>query len=1022
MTLAFLVIAATVIGGEVGPFISWDDVTADEAHTPGSAEFYDSVAEMDVYDNGIVYRNGTVVTNVPFPAVVASMDDDCDYGWCYDFSQSIGPGETFDDGDKRRKRIRMNQFDLSWISHSNHGARVRYRAYGTNWVTKAIHPPVMLPVSRRLDEETRAALLASYEAYFERLYWGSKGDVNEWNESNWGRKTPGPGFKFNFAVNQYYTCTNHFDYAYPTNDVRLLEHTNFVALAAAVKRMFPTGVIYPDIHITPAHPAWLYRDTWLLRDCMRGMWWSSSILPRIEPQPLGGGSAETYTPHGRDFTLMPVTKDWISDSEAMDESEMKWACRSFTLDVFKSGGGFAGKPSDMNFPCCHVMYMADSAVDSHVQLRTVPTWETDDTLRHYLTNAFPYAAMESVNPTNAMNKYCASFNNDSHRLSPSAYAWLNHVLTVMDRTITIPALPVVRYHHNWTHVDRSGTYTDGGVPSGYWNDSDGCYYVDYGSGQKTLNATGYTNSINRIDWGKHAYCELSVTDLDRRDSSVDIPQTISSEIGQLTVGYDFFHYLCTETGWDYLLISAMRIDDTGHLGVTCDETDEQGRRTWSDPKEVVVPTTCFRPETDPYAPPLTASAHRGYSFVLSDRQTPQDIQIQPPTDAGDRVREAKYALARRRQRGSGVSPLVKEWKFDEEHDYTRGTWASQMRSEAAKVKADLDEVAMDFYGVDYSNPDEFAPLPQSVIATVTGEFKYRPDSYELTSTIPYPQLSYYTKERYRLDFFVPEYGIDVTNLTATVSNLHVRAETAAFVKEEVAPDGWRWVTEAYTNELSRETLSVDVTTNEEVVTAISYGVTNLVEKYRWAEDVYPDVERREWTNHLSQSSQTAIIESDHYGVQTNVVVYYDDHLVVTNTETNVTALAYLTTATNVASQTECGPTEFKEWTDKYPYPYPYGEIRDDYTFLVDKYIWNGNGMAYWVIYDPMTGDMITLEGVAYPYPIGTGHATLRLESEEPVSLTIDWPEMQTSPFDAREAFHSIHRVDWNWKSMHDKQE
>ena len=1016
-------LAASVVGGEVGPFVSWPDaVAADEAHTPGSAEFYKPVDEMAVYDSGVVCRNGAVVTNVPFPQVVASMDDGCDFGWCYDFSLSVGEGETFDEpADRRRKAIRMNQFDVSWTSHSN-GLAVAYYAYGTGCVKKAISPSVMLPVSRRMDSDTRSALLATYEAYFERLYWGSASGSNDWDTTVWGRTTPGPGFRFN-VYNPHYgiVCTNHFEYVYPTNDVRLLEHTNFVALAKAVKRMFPTfaGRYYGTSNRD--HPAWVYRPHWLV-DNTYCLWWSSTEPPRMEKQWIDPDKGTFYLPGREDFTLLPKTDGWVSNDEIHDDDDQfRWACRGFTLDVFREGSGFAAQADDMSFPCSQLLHLLESAIDPYPPAPVaLPRWKTADTMPAYLTNVFAHASTMSLNPTNAFAKYLRAFANDSHRLQPSAYEGMNHLLAAMNRTINIPvAFP--EFSRDRRTVFHEGSYVDGVRPTGEWHDEDGLYHVNYGDGYHTF---GFHSETDRVDVAEAAvdqnvYCQLDVENLDNRvskvwvqeltiDQAMFIDENINAHIQDLSVVWAFTKGLGDGVAVEY---SAIRSDGT-----------PSPLRGYAYPG---VSDMKFDNPEQPYSiPPLTASAKRGYDYVSATNVTCGGLEytIQPPAEARTLglVAESAYALGRLRQMGESS----RQWKFGAETAYSSvPDLVGKLRRHGEEAKGDLDELAFDFYdGVDYRDPQDFAPLPDKLEVRISGgTFALRPDDYAVASLFTYPEQTTIEKMRYTGYFPITNETWDVTNVVTAATNRVVLAETVATIVVFVAPDGWSWVDSASTNVVSVVPGGESATVDTNVVAALAEAVPDIAIAYRWPEEPgYPEITNTVVTNYFTASVARNVQTVEHWGTETTVTSWYDMHLQVTNVTTNVTALAYAEATTNETSEAKLDRSATYEWGE---HREPTMETQSPYAFMVDKLLVLGGGtpVPSWVYVDPVSGQVVPLD--SEPYPIQIGTATLKLvpddeeELESAFEIKAEWPEMPMAEFHGKEAVMPITRVDWNWKSM-----
>lgn len=224
-------------------------------------------------------------------------------------------------------------------------------------------PPVeiWLPKFQRLTPASRSALMAAYEAYFERMFWGSYGyayggeDWSEWSLWNLGDPYPGADFVFRSETWSTYTpdgvgILDAFDYPesayyepeyfpferrrYPSGCFRLMdEATNVAKLAYSMRHLSPFFVksgwlghgAVPDEPLRNETP-FLVRPQWLLDgrsvaghytadNCGSNyLWWSSQVEPPAVRQVLDPGrSGETYVP---EFSgVFPVFEDPVFYAE-----------------------------------------------------------------------------------------------------------------------------------------------------------------------------------------------------------------------------------------------------------------------------------------------------------------------------------------------------------------------------------------------------------------------------------------------------------------------------------------------------------------------------------------------------------------------------------------------------------------------------------------------------------------------------------------------------------------------------------
>lgn len=208
--------------------------------------------------------------------------------------------------------------------------------YTVDYAYENADPPVeiWLPKFQRLTPASRSALMAAYEAYFERMYYGSKGsltdgsgdeDLSEWSfwdlgdpqegpdfvirSEKWSLQRPGGvGFLDDFAYpgSAYSDGIPSARRHYPSGCLRLMdEATNVNRLAYSMRFLSPFAVrsewigsgATPGDELTSETP-FLVRPQWLLdgrtvpghytaANCGSSyLWWSSQVDPPPVPQPL----------------------------------------------------------------------------------------------------------------------------------------------------------------------------------------------------------------------------------------------------------------------------------------------------------------------------------------------------------------------------------------------------------------------------------------------------------------------------------------------------------------------------------------------------------------------------------------------------------------------------------------------------------------------------------------------------------------------------------------------------------------
>ena len=218
MIASVILLAVQLIGGDNSSFetalahVPTDQISEQTAaeHTPGSTAWYDAVENIRIPQHWAVYSNG-------YPVVAGSADINREP----EVVRSPGDG-LFDlvvrcaDGLERDFRPAM--FMVRW-SLGHHAVATNYTDYSC---VSAYGHPLSWMKSHKLDRDLYGAYFSSYNAYFERIYFGGMKE---------GSAFEGPA---SFQPNP----ESQFMRNGPTNDWhRLLEYPIITNFMAAVERM-----------------------------------------------------------------------------------------------------------------------------------------------------------------------------------------------------------------------------------------------------------------------------------------------------------------------------------------------------------------------------------------------------------------------------------------------------------------------------------------------------------------------------------------------------------------------------------------------------------------------------------------------------------------------------------------------------------------------------------------------------------------------------------------------------------------
>ena len=491
----------------LAPNFEMESVSAED--TPGSSEWYVPVEKLRLPVAWRITRNGHTVTNsrgsarieLPpttglWPNIIWQENDVRDWYCGYDVANADYvrlPGESAPDP-QYFNLASPEMFCLTWDTRVG-STNYHYSALACSnaeYEVSSLYPgrELFKAKSSRFDSVARSALLASFEAYYERIYYASQGQRNKWETDDWGATSDPQRFNFN-ATNDLVATTPRFHptypadaFIYPDNGAlrpvpvsrRLLDADNITNLIYSVRDLFPATVdaraIYagetdPLADVLDARP-FVFRPHWLTdqRDYPRGdrfgarLWWASTIPPPVSSQLIWGsrgGYIDSTT-----IGLFPEIDNWQNVAELYGIG-IPFSCYAVTLDMLKKGDGFL--PAESYIWPCYSLFQA--VVTDCPRSDDAWLWEIEPfdphglTVPGFLTNCYPRAAASVPNVEDAYTRYVdvGTDTRISRRMVPGRLDLVNQLLSVMDRTITIPSMHITST--NETHAWQNHCHYDG---------------------------------------------------------------------------------------------------------------------------------------------------------------------------------------------------------------------------------------------------------------------------------------------------------------------------------------------------------------------------------------------------------------------------------------------------------------------------------------------------------------------------------------------------------------------------------
>lgn len=485
----------------LAPEFTMKSVVAED--TPGSSEWYVPVDKLKLPTRWRITRNGHTVTNSSGGSRIALAPttglwprDDWngivvrDWYCGYDVANADYvrlPGES--DPDPQHFNLASPEmFNLTW----NTLVGITNYHYSATACQKDVYDVSSLysgrelfkPKSSRFDSIARSALLASYEAYYERLYYASQGQRNEWETDDWGETGDPQRFNFN-PTNDLVATTQRFHPSYPANvfemvnkevlrpvpaSHRLLDADNITNLIYSIRDLFPAfvqagglgGETDPWSQVLDARP-FVFRPHWLTdqRDYSCNdyfgacIWWSSTIPFPASKQLIWGSNGDHV--ESTTIDLFPEIGNWQTVDE-LYTAGVPFACYATTLDMLSGGDNFSPSSYYEDGPCYRLFWAVTSDCSSAYdgRLFDINIFDVHGlTVPGFLTNCYPRAAASVPNRQDAYDRY-VDVGTDTHisrRMVPGRLDLVNQLLSVMDRTIMIPSMHITSTNetHAWRH-------------------------------------------------------------------------------------------------------------------------------------------------------------------------------------------------------------------------------------------------------------------------------------------------------------------------------------------------------------------------------------------------------------------------------------------------------------------------------------------------------------------------------------------------------------------------------------------
>ena len=619
-------------------------------------------------------------------------------------------------------------FNLTWYTHVG-STNYHYSALACSnddyYVAKIYSGTELYkPQASRFDSIARSALLGSYEAYYERLYYASQGQRNGWEVADWGEYDDPQRFNFN-PTNDLVATTPRFHPDYPTDDFenaedgplrpipasrRLTDATNIAELVRHVRDLFPAKVeaysMSPDDtpydFVVDARP-FVFRPHWISdeRDYHPGdgfgmrIWWASTVPPPAMAQEVWGtyqlidSSTLGLFPNIEDFTT-------ITDLRSVG---IPFSCYATTLDMLCDSDEFSCYGTGSASPC-HELFGAvvtdcpDAANSAFVEV--LPFNFHGMTVPMFLTNAYPRAAASVPNRRDAFERY-VDVGTDTdvvRRMVPGRLDLVNQLMSVMDRTIMIPSMHIAATNIRTTATHRCEYLGEPATIKAVWVDDD--WEITGWADEYSLTGTPQMNIGKETNTVSGIHLEISATSTHSSPGSPQLGRTGFVEITQEWLDYN--------------------LPDEPSMNIVMNKTaDNTGIWLWLDPESSLDALHVPMPDTvdGEFIFQLTPAASIRRKYAWSEPESADVIGValgphQPGFEAGNRVDACRYAILDAMTSKELHSP---KWR-SEVDDFEAGELPGVLNDHASLCFGTLEAKAHS-ERTDYDAPESYIPLPSS---------------------------------------------------------------------------------------------------------------------------------------------------------------------------------------------------------------------------------------------------------------------------------------------------------------------
>lgn len=403
---------------------------AAEADTPGSERWYSRIESFRVPQSWSVWTNGVPVTNAAAaglePALVRSNG-------CGRLDLAIRTP------DGAASAFAAGQFSVRW--DGGHAVATNYTDFSC---LDGYGFPLYWQRAHKLDADLYGAYFAAYNAYAERLKYGSMRQGQQIVSTD-----------ADFELDPEY----HFMRGGPSNDFhRLLERpiiTNFMTHVARMrgnlKVVIPTRDKEPEFD---AHPSFSDQGDGILGHLGEGsndarLYWASTFSPPVVTQHVA--SQVYWEPDPDEMGLLMPTFDWTAEAvsrpvSAGSEEHVPvrfWQCYAITLDDLWN---VRENPVRWVFDAVGIERTAGKA-------ETIRGYDGVG-LCTFMTNVFPFASQSSPDPAVSAGEYLGNYGDTarSRKVLPGAFVGANHTLAVMNRLVYVPTIKMTVTNELWENA------------------------------------------------------------------------------------------------------------------------------------------------------------------------------------------------------------------------------------------------------------------------------------------------------------------------------------------------------------------------------------------------------------------------------------------------------------------------------------------------------------------------------------------------------------------------------------------